>query len=113
MSMGDRVGRARLYAVAAKNTARIVDVVDLRIPLASRDPFLRSIFGCLDVDAVRRACRGAQKAADALLQPTLIAMQYMNSAVARLKIHWSGRIVLRHRLFKHRFERDAESLHQR
>src|SRR2546429_9679594 len=32
-------------------------------------------------------CGGAQKAPDAFLQPVLVAMQHMNSAVAGLKMH--------------------------
>src|SRR3954447_2721745 len=55
MTVRNRVGGAGLYAVAAKDTAVVVDVIDIRIPLAAAEAGFRSILGSLDVDAIGRA----------------------------------------------------------
>ena len=61
------IGRARLNAVSAENAARIIDVVNFRVPLTGRNPVRVGVLSGLDINAIRRAGRGAQKAADALL----------------------------------------------
>ena len=74
MAVSDRVGGARLYAITAKNAARVIDIVDLRIALASRNTVGGGIFGCFDVDTVRRTCCGAQKTAYALFIAVLVTL---------------------------------------
>jgi hypothetical protein len=113
MPMRDRVGRASFHAIPAKNAARIIDVIDAGVTLARRNSICVGILGGFDVDAIGGACRGAQKTSDTLLEPRLIAVQNVNPAVARLKMHRLVRIVLRHGLAEHVFEGNAEALHQR
>src|SRR4051794_35800124 len=68
----DRVERARHLAVAAEDAARHVDLVDARVALAGGDLVLRRVLGGHDADAVGRARGGAQRAADALLEPRVL-----------------------------------------
>src|ERR1700722_4455928 len=84
VAVSDRVGGARFYAVTAKNTARIIDIVDLRIALARRNTIGSSIFSGFDVNTVRRTGRGAQKTAYAFFVAVLVALQNMDAAIAWL-----------------------------
>src|SRR5260370_42630347 len=111
--MRDRVRRARLHAVGAENAARIIDVVHAGIALARRNPLGVSVVRGFDVDTIRGAGRRAQEAAHALLQTTFVAMQHVNAAITRLKMHRLVRIVLRYRLPEDVSEGDAESLRER
>ena len=63
-----------------------------------------------DVDAIRGACRGAKKAADAFLQAVFVALQNVNAAIARLKVDGLGGIIFRGGLLEHGDERDPEAL---
>ena len=54
MPVGDRVGRTRFHAIAAKNAAVVIDVVNLGVALGAADAVLGGILGGLDVDAIRR-----------------------------------------------------------
>jgi len=74
VAVRDRVGGARFYAVTAKNAARVINIVDLRIAFARRNTIGSRIFGGFDVDAVRRTGRGAQKTAYALFVAVLVAL---------------------------------------
>ena len=81
----DRVERARDLAVAAEDAARHVDLVDGRVALAGGDALLGRVLGRDDADAVGRAGGGAQRAADALLQPRVLeAVQLVTPAEARV-----------------------------
>jgi hypothetical protein len=93
MSVSDGVCRARFDAVAAENTSRIIDVVSLCEPFACGDALSGGILGCLNVDAICRACRSAEKTGYALFQTLFIAMKNMNPAIARLKMHGLFRII--------------------
>src|SRR4051794_10103089 len=68
----DRVERARDLAVAAEDAAREVDLVDRGVALAGADAVVGRVLGRDDADAVGRAGGGAQRAADALLQPRVL-----------------------------------------
>ena len=113
MTVRDRIGRAGLDAIAAENAARIIDIVNACVPLACRNAIRVGILSRLDINAIRRTRGGAQKAADALLQPIFIAMQNVNSAVAWLKMNRFVRVVLGDRLPKHILKGHAEALRQR
>lgn len=113
VSVRDRIGRACFYAIPAENAARVVDVVHRRVPLSCGDAVRIGIFRCLDVNAIRGAGGSAKEASDALFQAILIAVQHVNAAIARLKMYRFVRVVLRHRLAEHIFERDAEAFHHR
>jgi hypothetical protein len=75
----DRVERARELAVAAEDAAAHVDLVDAGVALAGRDAVLGGVLFCDHANAVRRARRGAERAADALLEPVLVLVQAVPS----------------------------------
>src|SRR5260370_4349126 len=108
--MRDRVRRARLHAVAAENAAQIIDVVHAAIALARRNPLGVSVVRGFDVDTIRGAGRRAQEAAHALLQTTFVAMQHVNAAITRLKMHRLRPIRLRPPLPEGGSEGGPESL---
>src|SRR5438105_14373376 len=68
------------------------------------------IFGGFNVNAVRRACRGAEKTADAFLQTIFVAMQNVNSTITRLKIYRFFGIAFRRFLPEHGPKSDTESV---
>ena len=112
VSVSDCVRRACFHAITAKNATAVIDVVNAGVAFAGRDPAGIGIFGGFDVDAIRRASRGAEKTSNALLEPGFVAVQHMNSTIARLKMHRFERIILRDRFTKHIPEGHAESLNQ-
>src|SRR4051794_30973562 len=84
----DRVERAGDLAVAAEDAAQHVDLVDLRVALAGRHLVLGGVLGGDDADAVGRAGGGAQRAADALLEPGVLeAVELVLAAEARVDRH--------------------------
>src|SRR5271165_4469684 len=85
VSVRNRVRRASLHAISAEYAPRIIDVIDLRVTLARRDPLLLGIFSRLDINAVGWARRRAQKTSHALLQTAFVAVQHVNPAIPRLK----------------------------
>lgn len=84
VAVGDCVSRAGFDAVATENAAGIIYVVNLGITFAGRNAIGVGIFSGFDVNTVRGACGGAQKTSDALFVTVLIALQDVNSAIARL-----------------------------
>src|SRR5258708_1662767 len=84
--MGDGVGGAGLDAVTAENAAIVVDVVDLGVALGRGDSDGLCVLGGLDVDAVRGAGCGAEKAGDTLLQAILVTLKLMLAAEALLEL---------------------------
>ena len=77
VTVRDGVRGAGLNTIAAEDAAVVIDVVDLGVTLGPAYSVLRSVFGGLDVDAIRRAGRRAQEARNALLQPVLVTLQYV------------------------------------
>src|SRR6188472_3026886 len=74
----DRVERAGDLAVAAEDAAGEVDLIHLGIPLTGRLSVVGVVLGGDHPDAVRRTGGGAQRAADALLEPSVLeAVQLM------------------------------------
>ena len=67
VTVRDGVRGARLYAVAAKNTTRIIYVVDTGVPLSSRNALRLPVFSRFDIDAICRAGRGTQETAHTFL----------------------------------------------
>src|SRR6184192_796112 len=98
MALCPGVRRTRFHAVSTKNASRVINVVYGCVSLARGNPGGIRIFRCFDVNTIGRAGRSAQKASHTLLEPTLVAMQHVNSAVTRLEMHRLVRIVFRHRL---------------
>ena len=113
MAVCDRIRRAGFHAVTAENAARIINVVNAGVALAGGDAVHIRIFRGFNVNAIRRAGRRTEKASYTLLQTTFVAVQHVNPAVARLKMHRLVRVVFRDRLTKHISESHAEALHQR
>src|SRR5262249_11547630 len=105
----DRVERARELAVAAEDAAAHVDLIDARVALARGDAVVRRVLGGDDADAVGGACRGAQRAADALLQAVLEAGQARAGAEARVHRPLVLRVLLRDRLLEQLPEGDGEA----
>lgn len=113
VSVSYSVSRASLDTVAAKNAARIVDVIDARVALAGGNAICGCVFGRFDVNAVRGARCGTEETSDAFFQPVLVALQNMNTAISRLELNRPIGINFRRRLAEHRLQRDAEALHKR
>ena|SRR6266850_987259 len=113
VTVGDGIRRARFYAIPTEDAARVVDIIDAGIALASRNALGIRILGGFNVDAIRGACRRAQKTANALLQTTFVAVQDVDPAIARLEVHGFVWVVFRDSLTKDIAEGHAEALHQR
>src|SRR5437764_480459 len=96
----DRVEGARELAVAAEDAAAHVDLVDPRVALAGRDVVVGSVLGRDDADAVGRARGRAERAADALLEPVLVAPESVPAAEARVDRPLVLRVLLRDRLLE-------------
>ena len=82
----DGVFRTGLDAESAKDTAAVIDVVNLRVALVATDAFfVRPGIGLrFDIDTVRRAGRGTEVTCDTLFLTHLIDVQEMLPAIARL-----------------------------
>src|SRR6185437_1172020 len=111
--VSDRVGGAGLDAVAAKDAARIINIVDSRIALTGRDALGFDIFRGLDIDTIRGAGGGAEKAGYALLQSIVVALKDVDSAIARLDTRRDVGEAFRGSLPEHRSQSDAESFEER
>jgi hypothetical protein len=109
MTVGDCVCGAGFDAVSAENAARIVDVVDRGVAFSGGDAIGFGIFGGFDVDAARGASCGAEKARDTFLESVFIALQNMDAAIARLKMHGLVGIILGRRLSPNIAKGDAEA----
>ena len=108
VSMGNRIGRTRFYAIPAKNAARVIDVVHRSVPLSCGDAVRIGVLRRLNIDAIRRAGRRAKETSHALFEPVFVPVQHVNSAIPRLEMHWFVWIVLRDRFPEHVPERHAE-----
>src|SRR6266536_6536138 len=106
----DRVERARELAVAAEDAAAHVDLVDTRVALPGGDAVLRRVLVSNDADAIRGTGGGAERAADALLQPVLVPVQAVAAAEARVDRALVLRVLLRDRLLEQLPEGDGEAL---
>jgi hypothetical protein len=115
VTVRDGVGGASLHAISAKNTAVVVDVVDLGVALGAADPVLVRILGGLNIDAIGWTIGGAQEAGHALLQPIFVPLQDVHAAIPLLKLRSPQRpravgIVLYNRWLKHLPKGNAHSL---
>jgi len=108
----DRLGRARLGAVAAVDAAHEVDLVPLGISLPGRDRILRIVLGREDVDAPHRTRGGAQLAPDASLEPVVVPVQDVPPSMTRRHRLLLLRILNRDRLRAHLAERERQALQQ-
>jgi hypothetical protein len=106
----DRVEGTGELAVAAEDAAAEVDLVDPRVALACGDAVRRGVLLGDHPDAVRRARGGAERAADALLEPVLVPPESVPAAEARVDGPLVLRVLLRDRLLEDVLERDPEAL---
>ncbi len=113
MAVRDRIRRTRLYAIATKNTPRIINVVNFCITLACRDAVGIRIFRSFDVNAVCRTRRRTQKASNAFFKAIFVSLQNVDSAITRLNARRDVRIGFRRGLTKHGAQRHAEALVER
>jgi len=109
VAVRDSVCGTRFYAKTAKNTPVVVDVIYLRVAVAAADSLRRSIFRRFDIDAIRRARRGAQETGHAFFQPVFVALQYVRAAEPFLQLRRTVRIRLRNGGLEHLFERNAHA----
>lgn len=113
VAMRNRIRWARLYAITAKNAARIINVVYRRVPLSCGDAVRVRILSSFNVNAIRRAGGRAKEASHALFQAIFVAMQYMDSAIARLEMHRLVWVVFRDRFTEDILEGHAEAFDHR
>src|SRR3954447_15246552 len=106
----DRVERARELAVAAEDAPAHVDLVDARVALAGGYAVFGSVLRGDDANAVGRARRGAERAADALLEPVRVRPEAVASAEPWIDGALVLGVLLRERLLEDLLERDAEAL---
>src|SRR5207249_2165557 len=106
----DRIEWTRELAVAAEDAAAHVDLVDARVALTGGDAVVGRVLGRDDADAVRRTGRGAERAADALLEPVLVAPEAVAAAEARVDGALVLGVLLRDRLLEDLLQRHAEAL---
>ena len=110
VAVGDRVGGAGFYAVAAEDAARIIDVIDAGVALASRNTIGLCIIPSFDVDTICGAGRCAKEAADTFFEAILVALQDVDAAIARLDRGRRLRKGFRGRFPEHGLESDAKAL---
>lgn len=108
--MSDGVGRAGFDTVAAKNAARVIDVVNARISFAGGDSLSFCIFSGFDVNTSCGAGGGTEEAADALFQTIFVAVKNVDPAVARLEMDGLFWVIFRDRFPQHIAECHTETL---
>jgi hypothetical protein len=111
----NRIRRTCLDTVSAKDTAVVINVVNLGVALGAADPILRRVLGGFDIDAIGRAVGRTKKARHAFLEAVFIALQDVHAPVAFLKSGATQRsrsvgIILHHRRLEHLLESNAHSL---
>lgn len=87
VSVSDGVGGAGFHAIAAKDAAGVVDVIDTGKSFGAGDALGCGVFLGFDIDAAGGTSRGAEEASDALLETVFVALENMNAAVAGLEVH--------------------------
>jgi hypothetical protein len=115
VAMRDGVSGTGFDTVAAEDASVVVDVVDLGVALGGGDAYFFSVLRSFDVNAVRRACGGAEEAGDTLLKAVLVALQLVLAAETLLKLRsahgtFAVRIVLDFGRLEDLLQRDAHSL---
>src|SRR6184192_3409282 len=102
MAMRDRICRTGFHAIAAKDAAIVVNVVNLGVAFSPADSLFLCILRRLNVDTIRRAVRRAEEAGYALLQAIFVPLQNVYTAIPLLNLcppqrSWTIRIVLHRR----------------
>ena len=115
VSVGNRIRGTSFDAVSAKNTSVVIDVINLGVALCAAHAMLSRILRRLNINAVRRTGRRAQKTGDALFQSILIALQNVHATKTFLQLGAAERsrpvrIVLHLRGLEHLHKGDAHAL---
>jgi len=110
VAVGDGIGRACVNTVAAEDAAGIVNIIDARIALSRGDAIGFVVFSGFDVNTIRGARCCAKKTTNAFLEAVFVALEYVNTAIARRNAGRDFRIALGGGFAKHRPQRDAEAL---
>ena len=109
VAVRDGIGRTSFNAVTAENASGVVDIIDLGVAFAGRDPVLVGVFGSLDVDAICRARRRTQEASHTFFQAILVALKDVEAAVACFDRWGCVRKPFRRGLPEHGPKSDAKS----
>src|SRR5918999_2682759 len=70
-----RFRRASLHAEPTENATQVIDLVDLRVSLAWREPLLGRVLRTYDVDGVGGACPGAKLAPNAFFEAVGVTIE--------------------------------------
>src|SRR5580693_5657780 len=114
MPMRNRVRRASLYAISAKDTSIVIDVVDFGVALGTTYAAFGGVVGGFDVDAVRGTVGSAEEAGYALFQSVFVALQDVGAAEAGLELcslqrSFAVGIIFYRRGLEHLHEGDAHA----
>lgn len=109
MAMRDGVGGTSFDTVAAEDTAVVIDIVDLGVPVAAADTGFGGIFGGFYVNAIGGASGGAQEAGDAFFETVFVALQNMRASKAFLQLRRTVRVRLGDGRLEHLLERDPHA----
>src|SRR5271168_5005470 len=112
MPMRNRVRRASLHTIPAKDTSIVVDVVDFGVALGAAYAEFGGVVGGFDVDAVGGTVGGAEEAGYALFQSVFVALQDVGAAEAGFELRSLERsfavgIIFYRRGLEHLHEGDA------
>ena len=113
MAVRDCVGRAGFYAIPAENASGIVNVVDAGVALACGNSGVGGIFRGLDVDTICGTSGGAEETSHAFFQTLFVAMQHVDSTVARLEVNGFLGIIFGNGFAKHVREGYSETFCER
>src|ERR1022692_4670580 len=115
MPMRNRIRRASLHTVSAKNTPVIVYVVDLGVAFGAAYAVFGGVVGGFDVDAIGGTVGGAEEAGYAFFQSVFVALQDVSAAEAGFELRSLQRtfavgIIFHRRGLEHLHEGDAHAL---
>jgi hypothetical protein len=112
--MRNRVGRASLHAIPAKDTTVVIDVVDLGVTFGAAYAVFGGVVGGFDINTVGRTVGGAEEAGYALFQSVFVALQNVGAAEAGFDARAAQRtfavgIILHRGGLEHLHEGDAHA----
>lgn len=113
MAVSNCIRGARFHAIAAKDTTRIIDVIDAGVAFAGGNPLRLGVFRGFDINAARRAGRGTQETSNTLFESIFIPVKNVDSAVTRLEVDWLFGIIFCDGFPQHVAEGHAETFYER
>jgi len=114
MPMRNRISRASLHTIPAKDTSIVIDVVDFGVAFGAAYTVLGGVVGGFDVDAVRGTVGGAEEAGYALFESVFVALQDVGATEASFELRSLERafavgIIFYRRGLEHLHEGDAHA----